>query len=399
MFLGGEEVTAFEGGRYKDDIRELYMELVTLNVGTKNVEGIIRSVLFKIAGLDVGRLPKASFAKYMFLEARCLAMEHLKEEIKASNGILTVGSDGTTKFGHHYGNVEVSFTDGKSMVAGLRDMATGDAGAYLDLLKDIVKDLAGTDNTAVASIVEKMKNTISDQASVNKRLNVLLKSWREELLPLVIEGYHQMGPDQKAQHAAMNNFWCGLHFLVGLSEQSNKTLAVWEELLHGGRVLGSPSLPGGYSKAGESGTTRLVRTVCKALQDRGCEKSGKPVLFQDFIRQEGSATKIPLAPFKGNRFNILFHNAAGLYYLLNDLLVFLSRHQKDNKLFTAINQDIQVPSFQAGCRALGLVSKLVSGPLWRELEKDGHVLDMVPKYQHMFEKFQVRFIYKCINEI
>ena len=192
-------------------------------------------------------------------------------------------------------------------------MVAGDAGAYLDLLKDIVKDLTGTDNTVVASIVEKMKNTISDQASVNKRLNVLLKFWREEL-SLVIEGYDPMGPDQKAQHAAMNNFWCGLHFLVGLSKQSNKTLAVWEELLHGGRVIGSRPLPGGYNKAGESGTTGLVRTVCKVLQDRGCEKSGKPVLFHELIREKGSATKIPLAPFKGNCFNILFHNAAGFSF-------------------------------------------------------------------------------------
>ena len=41
------------------------------------------------------------------------------------------------------------------------------------------------------------------------------------------------------------------------------------------------------------------------------------------------------------------------------LLVFLSRHQKDNTLFTAINQDIKVLSFQAGCRAFSFVSKLV----------------------------------------
>ena len=29
----------------------------------------------------------------------------------------------------------------------------------------------------------------------------------------------------------------------------------------------------------ECGTVRLVRTVCKSVQDCGCEKSGKPLLF------------------------------------------------------------------------------------------------------------------------
>ncbi len=57
----------------------------------------------------MGRLPKSSFAKYMFLEAWCPAMEHLKDEITKSDGNITVGTDGTSKFGHHFGNIEVFF--------------------------------------------------------------------------------------------------------------------------------------------------------------------------------------------------------------------------------------------------------------------------------------------------
>jgi E1A/CREB-binding protein len=234
-----------------------------------------------------------------------------------------------------------------------------------------------------------MRSTVSDQASVNKRLNVLFKDWRERLLQIAIDGFDQMSLEQKTQHATMYNFWCGLHFLVGLSEQASKTLGVWEDLLHGGKSVGAPSLPGNFAKAGECGSARLVRTVCKAIQDRGCEKAGKPVQFRDFIKEEGTVSKVPLVPFKGNRFNVLFHNAAGLYYLLKDLLVFRSCHKNDNKLFGAINEYAQVLSFQAGVRALGLVNKLVTGPLWRELEKDMHVLDFVPKYKQMCEKFKV----------
>ena len=270
-------------------------------------------------------------------------------------------------------------------------MGLGDANAYLDLLKEIVNDLAasGEDREKeVATVVVKMKNTISDQASVNKKLNTLLQQWREDLLPKVVEGYDELAEGEKMKYSNMNNFWCGLHFIVGLSEQANKTLAQYEDLISKGEKLGAVALPGGYSKAGESGTSRLVRTVCKAIQERGCERTGKPVEYQDFMTAEGRG-KVPLAPFKGNRFNILFHNAAGIYFMLEDLKMFMADHKTDNKLFTAVNADLNVLPFQAGIRALGLISKLVTGPLWRALEKEKHNLGMVAKYQELMQCFQL----------
>jgi hypothetical protein len=62
---------------------------------------------------------------------------------------------------------------------------------------------------------------------------------------------------------------------------------LWEGLAHSGQKVDAPSLPGGYSKSGEAGTTRKVRTVCKAVQDLGCEKSGKPVEFREFLHAQG----------------------------------------------------------------------------------------------------------------
>ena len=70
---------------------------------------------------------------------------------------------------------------------------------------------------------------------------------------------------------------------------------------------------GGYSKNGESGTLRLIRTLCKAVQQRGGEKSGRMVDF-DLSLEEDGITGNPLAQFKGNRFNIIFYNAGIVYY-------------------------------------------------------------------------------------
>ena len=78
---------------------------------------------------------------------------------------------------------------------------------------------------------------------------------------------------------------------------------------------------------------------------------------------------VPLASFKSNRFNILFLNSVGVYYLLHELLSFAEEHKTDNKLFAAINSYLNILPFQTGARALGIISKMVTGPMWRFLEK------------------------------
>lgn len=72
--------------------------------------------------------------------------------------------------------------------------------------------------------------------------------------------------------------------------------------------------------------------------------------FREFLQTQGQVNDVPLASFKGNRFNILFHNSAGVYYLLHDLLSFPEEHQPDNKLFAAINSGLNILTFQAGAR-------------------------------------------------
>ncbi len=225
--------------------------------------------------------------------------------------------------------------------------------------------MTGDDDKEMRNIAAKIKNTVSDQASVNRRCVTLLSEWRARALPHVVDNWDNLTTVQQERYVNINYFFCGLHFLVGLSEQANKTLSVWEGLVHAGEKVGAPTVPGEYNKAGEAGTTRMVRTVCKAVQDRGCEKAGKPVQFRDFLQTQGQVKDVSLASFKCNSFNVLFHNSAGVYYLLDDLLCFSEEHQADNKLLTAVHADLNVSSHQAGARALSLVSKMVTGPIWR----------------------------------
>ena len=55
-----------------------------------------------------------------------------------------------------------------------------------------------------------------------------------------------------------------------------------------------------------------------------------------------------------------------------------------NQLLRAVLADIQVPEYIAGCKALGLINKIITGPLWRVLEcNDVSILDMNEWYQQL----------------
>ena len=59
VFLEREVVTK-ENGRYTDDVRAVYQDLVCMGVGVNNVEKVVRTVLTNVGKVNVDQLPKAS---------------------------------------------------------------------------------------------------------------------------------------------------------------------------------------------------------------------------------------------------------------------------------------------------------------------------------------------------
>ena len=85
------------------------------------------------------------------------------------------------------------------------------------------------------------------------------------------------------------------------------------------------------------------------------------VYVSQFLKDNGMLG-LPLQPLRGNEFNILFANAGHVYFL---------RQKKTNSmngLVKSVLKDQEVPFFIAGCKALGLISKLITTPLWRVIE-------------------------------
>ena len=295
--------------KYLDSVRQCCMELLSHNVGVRQVEPVIRSVLKNIASMDVEAIPKPSTLVSMLGEMKGLACQQLGEELGQDSN-LTLHSDGITKFGQHYGGYQIS-TEKSAYSLGLSEMVTGSADQALSTLKLILEDIdiaagAGLGERIVANI----KNTMSDRHIVQKNFNCLLEDYRSQILPSVVSDWNVLSEEAKVQLSTLNNFFCGMHLIVGMADTASSSLIQWES----SQKFDVPQFGPVLVRKSESGIVRLIRTACKALSKHGSEQSGVYQPFTTFLRSNGVARN-PLATFRGNRFNILFYDAGALFYI------------------------------------------------------------------------------------
>ena len=227
-------------------------------------------------------------------------------------------------------------------------------------------------------IISNIKNTMSDRAAAQKSFNTLLATYRADILPNVVKNWNSLSESEQLTLSQMHNFYCGMHLVVNMAEHTSESLKLIE------RNYDSPATQAVYT-TNEAGSVRLIRTACKALERRGDEKSGCPLQFGVYLRKKG-ISKNPLIHFRGNRFNVLFANGARIYYLHQHIAEFFRAWGTPNRLLQAVSEDINNPINIAGSKALGLIDKDITGPLWRILESTIHVLD-IPNYYSKLKEF------------
>lgn len=374
-------IKCFHNGRFNDKMRECCINLLAMNVGINNVCKIINCVL-SLSGHTADRLPSSSALGNMLLEARSLAHLQLGEEIPKEE-YATLHSDATTKFGDKFSSFQISTSESSYSLC-LADMKSGSTLDAMELLQETLYTVektcdfieGSTSSNTGAKILAAVKNTMSDRHVVEKNFNCLLEEYRSEVLPQVVESWCELTEEQKEVMSKMNNFFCGLHFLVALADCSAEVLKQWETI---------HELP----PVQESGTIRLIRMVCKAVHKHGSERYGCQVAFATYLRRHAGIVTVPLAKFKGNRFNIVFHNGGGVYCLYQHLInFFCGVHGTPNKLNQAILADLRNPVLVAGCRAMGIISKSITGPLWRLMESKVNIAKLSEAYQEMDKAFQ-----------
>ena len=119
------ELSFFENGQYTHNIRMVYEDCLCMGLSTRDKEKSVRLILENLANVEVGRLPKVTFAKNMFLEARALSQNQLVSVlIENANDNMTLHSAGTSKHGHSYNTLDVKKGD-DVLVVGLREVPRG----------------------------------------------------------------------------------------------------------------------------------------------------------------------------------------------------------------------------------------------------------------------------------
>lgn len=108
----------------------------------------------------------------------------------------------------------------------------------------------------------------------------------------------------------MGIFFCKMHLIVNFASEYDKCLKEFEN-----NIIESGKNPHSFGNL-ESSAVRLIRTSAKAFTSHGSEKAGVASHWESYL--EKSKTN-HLVPFSSNRFNIIYSNAAALYYHWEDV--------------------------------------------------------------------------------
>ena len=370
--------------RYTPELQKCVYSLLDNNVSASKIGPVINSCL-KLAEREASKIPSKSTVLEMNVQRLALAHEQISDTFTKKETVCLM-TDETSKFGNKYMGYEARDDEGTFWVLGLREITTKSSQDTLKVLREILDDIDyisdSTNSEQSKLILKHMVATMSDRAATETKFNRILQEYRENVLPLVRNVYGDLTDDEGIKVSALSNFFCGLHSLVHIADTSDKSLLTAEKAIFGDNDVPRPE--GSFTSKTESGTTRLVRTASKAFSSGGDEKSGCfsgfSVFVKPFLKQHKFQT-LPLQRFRGARFNILFANAASVYFLHKEMIGYLQQLGATNRLLKAVLNDLQTPEFIAGTKCLGLVSKLLTCPLWNVIEnRDIDIVEMNVKY-------------------
>jgi hypothetical protein len=201
---------------------------------------------------------------------------------------------------------------------------------FKEVLQDIEDVCADDLSDAGKLILCSIQNTMSDHAATEVKFNKLLEIFINEVHELMRNSPGGLQGGDGVLVIKLSNYFCGIHSLVHYAECADKAGSEAEK----GHFEGSaaPIFNPQFQVSGESGAARLVRTTCKALARGADEKSGiyaKAVPFlRPILKEKFSARSFPLTPYRGNRFNIMFHNASIIYCLHDPFIELLLMNQR-----------------------------------------------------------------------
>ena len=225
----GNEIQAFENGKYTNNIREVVLELHKLHIPIRAIAPSIKLIIQKLTNDTVSRLPEYGTIHKITYEGRCLALLEAGRAMlrdKESRGPASVlKNDGTTKLKRRYDTAIVGTSEWQKSI-GLKLFAAENADTLLqaseESLNEVAEIVASVENREkeeiFSDILCNFTATMSDRAGVMKSFNKKLREWRAHI---VNDRYLAVAKKEKALSTFVNHH-CFLHIIINLGDDACK---------------------------------------------------------------------------------------------------------------------------------------------------------------------------------
>ena len=372
--------TRYDNNQFTMEVEKCVMQLATeCEVSAQKCGRVIQAVSKNIFNVDIMEkdLPSENTVINMVDRAHVLAKYQVAEEMSESEQ-WDYHFDGTTRDNKKILGQQVTLSTGKNLSVGFVGMVEEDSTTLVENAMDMITELAdlydGKEReTLIKEFLTKMCATMSDRASVNKCFGRKFAVIRKE----------QLQDDEVETHM----LFCNAHFLLGLSNESEKLLKGIEKTIEAsrGEKLGRNSSAkfSHFGGGGESGTGRYIRTASDVFGPRGDEKNG---CRSDWIAfcVGVQHVKSRVSSFRMNRFNNFFACAAALYFHQHHVEEFLTTYKYNlNLKLESVKLDCLSDEIQALIRALAILYFKVTGPYWSMLHADIEYVDLYVYVQRM----------------
>ena len=119
-----------ENGHYSNTVRATYQVLVIMG------EKVVHTGLRNVINMNIECLPNTTFARLMYTESGRLCQLQVAENLLKDydSSCKTLHTDSTSKFGKHYGIYDVVTDQGQTLIAGIREVSSGDTETQLNAL-------------------------------------------------------------------------------------------------------------------------------------------------------------------------------------------------------------------------------------------------------------------------
>ncbi|KAK6194825.1 hypothetical protein SNE40_000369 [Patella caerulea] len=367
---------------YSDNIRLLYMRLLSLGIPVSKCSDVVHSVLTGLTDLKFGKLPSKGTTSLIQSECEVAGQIQVADILLHGNN-MTLQLDGTKKKFNEYGAYQVTLNNAsgqkETYSLGMKEMLKGDTDSFIDTMLSVFRDLAETfsdDSEQINEIRTKMlaniKNLMTDRHIVNKSFKIKFEELRAELFDKYLKNFSTLSNQSKNQVVELHSLFCALHVIGNMGTVASKALKVYESI-----VLPPENKITEHSfDKGNARTFDLIFELSQSLTISGSQRFGRFTDWEAFLEERNIHNF--LVSFLRHRFNILFVNGGAAFYHREHIAEFFHCLTAPNKLMKCISESIISPVCVAECRALGIFGVLISQPLWKIVERDIHVLDLNP---------------------